>query len=271
METTLADYLDRIGVAPGPADAELLARIVGAHIAAIAFENLDPFTGTEPPVTGDAIAAKLVHGGRGGWCFEHNALLHDMLRELGYPVTPLLGRVRMGIAEDAPPTQRTHRVTLVETGDGPVIADVGFGGPVPTAPLRLVDGSVQPTTFADYRYLRREPDRWRLQRRGSGDWITQYDIELTPVPDVDYAMGSWYLVHHPDSHFRAGLNAARSFADRRITLSGTRYTVRHTDGRAEERDLGSVPEVLAVLQEAFGIDTSGVTGLEQRIRDVHLS
>lgn len=266
---TVAAYLDRIGVAPGPPDVALLARIIRAHVATIPFENLDPFTHTEPPVDGAGVAAKLVHGGRGGWCFEHNLLLHDVLRDLGYRVTPLVGRVRYGLDEAAPATARSHRLTLVDTGAGTFLADVGFGGTEPTAPLRLITGTVQPTAHADYRFARDDAGAWVLQRRGSGDWLTLYVFDLVPVPDVDYAVGSWYLVHHPDSHFRTALAAARTADDRRVTLDGNRYTVRRTDGRTERRELESPVEVRGVLEDAFGIDTSGIAGLEDRIRAVH--
>ncbi|MEV1290701.1 arylamine N-acetyltransferase [Pseudonocardia sp. NPDC049635] len=265
----MAAYLDRTGVTPGPPDLALLHRIVRAHVTTIPFENLDPFTGIEPPLDRAGVVGKLVHGHRGGWCFEHNRLLHDVLGDLGYRVTPVVGRVRLGLTDDDPPTTRTHRMTLVETAEGPFLADVGFGGTGPSEPLRLVPGAVQPTAHAEHRFRTDGTGVWTQQRRRGGDWITQYTFDLTPVPDVDYAMGSWYLTHHPESPFRTGLVAARSGPDRRATLNGNRYTVRHTDGRAVERELGTPAEVIGVLEDGFGIDTSGVTGLERRIRATH--
>lgn len=269
-----AAYLDRIGVTVGPGEAgglDLLRRIVRAHVATIPFENLDPFTGTEPPTTGEGVAAKLVAGGRGGWCFEHNRLLYDVLADLGHRVTPLVGRVRLGLDDDAPATTRTHRLTLLRTVEGSVTADVGFGGTVPTEPLRLVTGTVQPTPHGDYRYRRDGDGTWLLQRRGAGDWTTQYTFDLTATPDVDYAMGSWYLTHHPDSGFRNGVVAARSADDHRVTLDGTRLTVRHVDGRTDRDELDSPSAVRRALEDRFGIDTAGVPGLERRIREVHFA
>lgn len=265
---TVAAYLDRIGVAPAPPDLALLQRIVPAHIATIPFENLDPFTGTEPPVDGAGVAAKLVHGRRGGWCFEHNLLLHDVLRDLGYRVTPLVGRVRLDLDDTAPAT-RTHRLTLVEFEDGPWTADVGFGGTVPVAPLRLVPDLEQPTAHGTYRYRRGDAGTWWLQRRGSGDRVSQYVFDTVPAPDADFRMGSWYLTHHPESGFRTGLTAAYSAGDHRATLDGTRYTVRYAGGHTERQYLGSASAVRDVLEGVFGIDTSGIAGLEDRIREAH--
>lgn len=140
VTTSVAAYLDLVGVDRAAPDRALLDRLVTAHVATIPFENLDPFTGVEPPTTADGVAAKLVHGRRGGWCFEHNRLLHDALADLGLRVTPLVGRVRLGLAAADPPTARTHRLTLVDTVEGRFTVDAGFGSTGPTTALRLVAG-----------------------------------------------------------------------------------------------------------------------------------
>ncbi|WP_224390045.1 arylamine N-acetyltransferase [Pseudonocardia sp. ICBG1293] len=269
MTTAAAAYLDLLGVHRSPPDRALLDRIVTAHNATIPFENLDPFTGVDPPTTSDGIAAKLVHARRGGWCFEHNRLLHDVLADLGYRVTPLVGRVRLGLAPADAPASRTHRFTLVDTIEGRFTVDAGFGSTVPTTALQLVAGPEQPTPQATYRYARVDHGGWVLQRRGSGGWADQYVFDLVPVPDVDFAMGSWYLAHHPGSHFRTGLVAARTTPRRRTTLDGTRLTVRTADGTAQRHDLTSPARVRDALEEHLGIDTGGVAGLEERLREVY--
>ena len=61
--TDLDTYLARIGVrSPGSADLATLRVIVAGHAQAIAFENLDPFTGRDVLLDPDAPAAKLVRG-----------------------------------------------------------------------------------------------------------------------------------------------------------------------------------------------------------------
>ncbi len=269
VTTSAAAYLDLLGVDRAAPDRALLDRVVTAHSATIPFENLDPFTGVEPPTTSDGVAAKLVHGRRGGWCFEHNRLLYDVLAAVGYQVTPLVGRVRLGLAPADPPTSRTHRLTLVDTTEGRFTVDAGFGSTVPTTALRLVAGLEQPTPQATYRYTRDDHGAWVLQRRGSGDWADQYVVDLVPAPDVDFAMGSWYLTHHPASHFRTGLVAARTTPEHRTTLDGTRLTVRTADGDVARHDLTSPARVRDALEEHLGVDTGAVAGLEDRLREVY--
>src|SRR3954447_6785751 len=84
----LDGYLARIGYA-GPRDATLttLQAIVWHHVTTIPFENLDPFLGRPVLLDPDAVHAKLVDGGRGGYCFEQNGLLRTNLERLGFSTT----------------------------------------------------------------------------------------------------------------------------------------------------------------------------------------
>jgi arylamine N-acetyltransferase len=121
----------------------VLAGLIRHHVQAIPFENLDILLGRPILIDLDSVQAKLVAERRGGYCFEQNTLFAAVLRELGFAVTTLAGRVRLG-APEAVPTPRTHMVLRVEFPDdgGPWLADVGFGFS-PTGPLRLVAGLEQ--------------------------------------------------------------------------------------------------------------------------------
>ena len=71
-EIDLPAYLERIGhVGPTAPTLATLAALVKAHAAAIPFENLDPLIGRTPALDLAGLQRKLVHGGRGGYCFEH--------------------------------------------------------------------------------------------------------------------------------------------------------------------------------------------------------
>lgn len=141
----LAAYLQRIDVAaPVAADMATLRAIVRAHTNAIPFENLDPFLGTPVDLEFAAIQRKLVHDGRGGYCFEQNRLLGEALREIGFAVTDLGARVLWGQPDDAV-TARSHMLLRIDLAGEAWLVDVGFGGSTPTAPLRFVADAVQQT------------------------------------------------------------------------------------------------------------------------------
>src|SRR6185369_15650915 len=88
-------YLARIAY-PGPREptGAVLDALHEAHVTAIPFENLDVRLHRPISLTLPDLEAKLVAGGRGGYCFEQNTLFAAVLRELGFVVRTLEARVR---------------------------------------------------------------------------------------------------------------------------------------------------------------------------------
>src|ERR1700732_3402975 len=130
-------YLGRVGyTGDRRPTASMLRELHLAHATHIPFENLDILLGRPIQLDLESLQAKLVHGKRGGYCFEQNLLFAAALEGLGFSVTRLAARVRLGRAQLLP---RTHMLLKVDVDGGPWLADVGFGGeglllPVPMSP-----------------------------------------------------------------------------------------------------------------------------------------
>src|SRR5262249_55952398 len=132
-------YFARIGYAgPRAPTLAVLRAIHALHPAAIPFENLDPFLGRLVSLEIAALQQKMVAGRRGGYCFEHNTLFKAALDALGFRVTGLAARVRRVMPSDGSENPRTHMLLKVDLDEGTYLADVGFGGYLLSAPLRLV-------------------------------------------------------------------------------------------------------------------------------------
>lgn len=254
-------YLARVGVAPGPADLATLRAIVAGHARAIAFENLDPFTGRDVLLDPDALAAKLLRGQRGGYCFEQNLLLRGALDALGYRTTGLAARVLWNRPVDAPPPARGHMLLRVDLPEGPHVVDVGFGGLTLTGVLALEPDVEQATPHEPFR-LRPDGDGFLMQAWVAGEWRTLYRFDLTEQHLADYEVTSWYLSHHPASHFVTGLMAARPDADRRYALGGRTFSVHHLGGPTTRRELASPREIRTVLEEHFLLELAGLPDLD---------
>jgi N-hydroxyarylamine O-acetyltransferase len=88
----LHDYLKRVGYR-GPIEPtlEVLRAVHRCHACNVPYENLDVIR--QVPVDQDIerIFTKIVHDGRGGWCYEMNGLLGWALREIGFDVTRMCG------------------------------------------------------------------------------------------------------------------------------------------------------------------------------------
>jgi N-hydroxyarylamine O-acetyltransferase len=249
----LKAYLQRIGYsdAPGAATLETLRALHLHHAQGIAFENLDPFRGRSVNLDLACLERKLIHDGRGGYCFEQNLLLSHVLQELGFHVKGLAARVLWN-APEGTIRKRSHMLLLINLDQERYIADVGFGGMTLTAPLRLVTGVAQPTPHEPFRLVEQDGD-FVLQAQLRETWKPLYRFDLQQQYQVDYEVSNWYLSHHPQSPFVNNLMCARPVPGRRYALSNNTFTVHELGGKSEQRTLGSVAEIRAVLEEQFGL------------------
>ena len=249
----LGAYFERIGHSPGQR-APTLATLRALHLyhsQAIAFEDLDPFSGRPVQLDLPALERKLVHAGRGGYCFEQNLLFRHILTELGFNVHGLAARV-MWNAPEGVVRKRSHMLLLRDVGGERYIADVGFGGLTLTAPLRVATDIEQSTPHEAFRLVDQEGD-FVLQARIRDTWKPLYRFDLQPQHLVDYEVANWYLSNHPKSRFVTHLMAARPVPGRRYALLNDTFTVHELGGGSEQRTLQSVAEIRGVLEEYFGL------------------
>jgi N-hydroxyarylamine O-acetyltransferase len=258
----LNSYFQRIGYTDGPRAATLdtLRALHLHHAQAIAFENLDPLSGHTVKLDLRSLEGKLVHGGRGGYCFEHNLLFSHVLRELGFRVTGLAARVLWNAPEDVI-RARSHMLLRVDFGADPYIADVGFGGQTLTGPLHLVSDIVQPTPHEPSRLIGQDGE-FVLQMQVSDTWKSLYRFDLQQQFQVDYEAASWYLCNHPQSSFVTNLMAARPRPGARYGLFNNQLTIHPLSGHAEQRRLTGAGEIRAALQTHFGLRVPTGSGID---------
>lgn len=252
MTPFLTAYLARIGWNHTPdVSLETLRAVHLHHNAAIPFENLDVVLPREIDLGDEAIFSKLVVARRGGYCFEQNGLFERALREIGFDVRSLLGRVLLANPQQMPP--RTHRLLRVELDGESWIADVGFGGQSLTAPIRLQAGIEQATPHGLYR-LQQAGEDWQLQFRHHDRWQTMYQFEMGQQYQADFVMGNFHSAHWPTSHFRHHLLMCRHLPDGgKLTLTNFHFTHWKHGEVQEDRVLADVPALYETLQTRFGL------------------
>lgn len=250
--TDLDAYFARIGY-DGPRDSSLstLRALHRLHPAAIPFEAIDVLLERGIDISPEAVDAKLIHGRRGGYCFEHNSLFARVLTALGFEVEGLAARVRWNAPPDAPAQPRTHQLLKVAAGGEDWLVDVGFGGCVLPAPLRLVADVEQPTDHDTYRLVP-IPGGFTQEVRREAGWVPAYDLSMLPCEPRDYEMANWFTATHPTSPFRATLMVAATRDEARYGLLFNRLTVRPRDGAPVQTVLDA-DGVERALREVFGL------------------
>jgi N-hydroxyarylamine O-acetyltransferase len=257
----LDSYLKRIGHTGGR-DATLatLRSLQALHPAAIPFENLDTLAGTPVPLDVRSLERKLLHGRRGGYCFEQNLLYKHALGALGFDVAALAARV----VWERPAGElraRTHMVLLVTLDGRRYVCDVGFGGLTPTAPIELAPDVEQPTPHETFRVVQAAPE-FAVEARVRGDWKPLYRFDLQEQLQVDIELLNHYVMSHAESPMRGRLLAARVATDRRFGLGNGVLSVHRVHGASEQRRIGSVAELKNVLAATFGIDVPATAEMD---------
>ena len=192
---------------------------------------------------------KLLESQRGGYCFEHNTLLWQVLQQLGFQVSGLAARVRWNVPENVT-TPIGHMLMQVEVDEATYIVDAGFGGITLTAPLLLHSNQAQLTTHERFR-LQPEQGHYTLQVELHGGWRSLYTFELTRFIQPDYSVWNWFTCTAPESIFIANLMAARPDASGRHALRNNQYTYHSLDGTSHTQALHSAQALYECLTQQF--------------------
>lgn len=239
QDIDLDAYLARIGYDGECAPTlHTLRELHRHHPAALVFEAIDVLLDRGVDLSPAAVDAKLISAGRGGYCFEHNGLFKRVLEALGYEVESLAARVHWMRPVDAPLAAFSHMALRVRVDGEPWLVDVGFGGCVMDAPLRLGVREPQATGHEDFRLVP-TTHGILLQADLAGEWAPVYELSNEPRVDADFEQANWFTSTHPDSPFRRNLMVARTTPEARCTLLNSRLTVRRPDGWTDQRVLNA--------------------------------
>ncbi|MCW9705506.1 arylamine N-acetyltransferase family protein [Fodinibius salsisoli] len=261
----LDNYFERIGYEGTPTPTLDTLRILHEkHTEAIPFENLNPLLALPVKLDLQSLEDKMIQNQRGGYCFEQNLLFRNVLQQIGFEVKGLAARVRWNKSEEEM-TPRGHMLLLVQVEGRSYIADVGFGGSTLSAPMLLEPDMVQQTPHEPYRLVQKE-EEYLLQIQIKEEWKALYQFGLQEHYQPDYELTSWYLSHHPESHFVNDLIAARTAPGRRYVLSGNTFKIHHLEGPTEEQTLETANELRIVLENEFKLALPNVEKLRSTLK-----
>ena len=244
---SLTDYLHRIGCADRPrADPEGLTSLMQQQLYTVPFENLDVQAGKGVSLVPEDIVEKIVHQGRGGYCYEVNGLFSMALEALGLSyhwvaARPMFYPVRR---------PRTHMAVVVDLPEGPWLCDLGFGSYGIRVPLSLAVLDTNIAQGHDTFKLSRQPNGdYLLQALVSEVWTNQYAFDLAPQEWVDFEPMNYLNSTHPEAVFvKSLLVIGHHPRGRNILFGRSLKTVE--DGQTQQRDIPP-HEIDGVLKDLF--------------------
>ena len=240
-------YLDRIGYdGPVAPTIETLRGMHRAHFLNVPFENLDIARGVEIQVDERVNFDKIVRMRRGGFCLEVTGLFGRVLREIGFTLDVIGGRVLMEGRLGQP---MCHMILIVHL-DEPWIADVGFGARV-SMPLRLHETGDQLDGPRRYN-VGNDGDHWFVTATEPGTPPGTYLFTMQPRDFSEFDDSCRWLQTSPDSRFTHGDIVSMCSETGRLTLAeGNLITI--TGEQRAERAI-SLADQPGVLRERFGIE-----------------
>lgn len=191
------EYRQALDFAGSKPDLAFLREITRRHTAKFAFSSVGPMLGDDLPLDIESLYRRIVVNRRGGYCFEQNGFLFEMLQELGFEVRLYLGRVIYN--QDIHPGL-THRITLVKIDGDRYIADVGFGPLGPQHPVSM-SGESSHESFRVFRIKERHPGEFHMQTLKDGEYYSLYKFELAHYGPADCEVGHFYSHKHPGATF----------------------------------------------------------------------
>ncbi len=260
----LEKYFERIHFSGTPElNMETLRKIHQLHPKYIPFENIDSYTGKVPSLNVDDVFRKLVIESRGGYCYEQNLLLSEVLKTLGFNVKLQLGRVVWGRQEDSIAAQ-THLLLIVDFDGDQYVVDCGFGTATLTAPVLLNEEEQQQTPNGMFKVSHKEETytlwMWKEQ------WLPVYRFTPENVEPVDLDISNWYLSTHPDSHFKNRLILSKVDENARYTYTDHVLNIRTRDGEKESITIENDIQLYEILINTFGLKENAIEALKSKVR-----
>jgi len=255
-------YANRIRVeAQFRPDLETLKSIMMAHVSTVPFENLHVLLKRPVLLDPQSLEHKIVQTCRGGYCFEQNGFLLLVLKQIGFDVTPLSGRVRIGNPRDYTPP-RTHLFLRVMIEDVAWLADVGVGGMSLTAPIRF-DLNIEQETPHETRRIVHEEGKYFHQALLGQEWADVYEFTGEEMPEIDRETASWWTSTSPKAKFSQNLTVARAVPDgTRYGIFNDRFTHRRGAELLMETTIQDEHHLHQILNEHFGLTGDPPEALE---------
>lgn len=245
-------YLQRLDLrAPLAPSLSFLQSLTSRHIAAHTFNNLSVLLREPMSLDLDAIYHKIVVRRAGGFCFEHNKLVMECLKAIGYETRLVMARVLNNHVRDVP---RTHRITLVNLNGDTYLVDCGFGASVPQGPVQVNTSRIQNVRDKQYQIMPVGADEYDVAEYRNGEPFILYRFDSACYSDADCTAGHHYSISHPDAVFVRNLVVSLNGDSRCLAFVNHTFS-ESANGDTHTSVIISPRQLESVLSEKFSLNT----------------
>lgn len=249
------EYLRDLGLEGRGRDLDFLNDIVARHVATFPFSSVGCRLGEDLPLDFASLFDRIVVRRRGGYCFEQNGLLFEILEELGF--APELYLARVIYNQDTHPGL-THRISIIQHEGQRFVMDVGFGPLGPRVPVHLSERET-PDGEKIFRVAEPRPGEYHMQVLKDGKFFSLYRFELARYGQADCEVGHFYSHRHPDASFVNHLVVSLLLAAETRSLRDLEYWVISESGKVRH-EISSPERLGQILVDELGVQVSEEEG-----------
>ena len=241
-------YLQALGLQKHDPGLAFLTEIAKRHVETFAFSSVGPRLGDDLPLDLPSLYDRIVVRRRGGYCFEQNGLLYEVLEELGYAVELYLCRVIHN--QDIHPGL-THRITVVGISGHRYVVDVGFGSLGPRTPVAMPNQ--EPAgAHNQFKVAEPRPGQYHMQVYKDEDFYSLYRFEIVRYGAADCELGHFYSHKHPKATFVTNLVVSLVMEGEVRSLRNLEYWV-VSDAGSRKQTITDASQLRSVLGGDLGV------------------
>lgn len=192
-------YLTYLGIENEIKTLEDIEFLMKQHLSTFTFSSLSVLLQKELPLDLEEILKRFIDEKTGGYCFEHNKIMYEILKLYGFEVTSTLARVLHNKKDIMPP--KTHHFNILNYQGEEYLVDVGFGNMSPSKPIKFSNIPIKATLETSYVIKPLENGVYELQTLTNNTPFTLYSFELQNYHESDFELGHFYSHKHPKAPF----------------------------------------------------------------------
>ena len=243
----IKNYLDTLNIVYSIKTLEDITKLIKAHLRTYAFSSLKVLLKEDISLDLESIYENIVVKKRGGYCFEHNKLIYEVLKELGFDVTYYLARV-VNNTDNIPP--QTHRFTLLKLDNERYIIDVGIGFRTPSVPIKFGDESSISHLGVEYKIVEREDNIFSMQLTEKGKPFFATKFDLNRCYESDFEMGHFYSHKSPNAVFVNNFVISLIQDEVVYSIVNNKYLKTYKE-KVEELEIKSTEQLAQIVKNDF--------------------
>ena len=246
MTTTeiVNNYLKELNFSNDIKTLQHLTKLIQAHEKTFAFSSMKVLLKDKISLELQDIYKSIVVQKRGGYCFEHNKLFYEVLKELGFDVQFFLARVINNTDNEVP---QTHRFTLLTLDNERYLIDVGIGFRSPAVPVHFTELLTNSHLGISYSVKEFEDKTFGLQLIQNNKPFRVTKFDLNPCYEADFEMGHFYSHKHPCAAFVNNLVISVIGENEIRSLRNSNY-VKIYENNQEETVIESLEQFHSILK-----------------------